>query len=174
MLSFASEIGKTVFGWLDEDKYVTYTTGGRKIDPLARHPAPRQYFMPLNYYDPMFGVPGQTERPSTVSGRVVYPVEMRDHPAKVLYGGKSTHKDQTHWINTPEFWEHYRMLKAAHHDWNYDPNMQLDAQHFQRRAAVRMRDNSNGNTVYSVSGRRTPMEVNWNNFYTPQRVIDPQ
>jgi hypothetical protein len=174
MLEFGKEIGKTVFGWLDEDKYVTYTTGGRKIDPRDRHPVKRQYFMPLNYYDPVFGVPGQTEHPTTVSGRVNLPVQMRDHPSTVLYGGHSTHKDQTHWINTPEFWEHYRHLKATHNDWNYDPNMQLGAEHFQRRAAVRMRNNANGDTVYSVDRRRTPMQVNRNNFYTPQRVIDPQ
>jgi hypothetical protein len=139
---------------------------GQRIDPLHRKKPERKFFMPLNFYDPIFGVPGITERPSTVAGKVFIPVEMRDHPRNILFGGVASHKNPNHWINHPGFWEHYRALKMQAFDWNYDPNMQLDAEHFRHRQAVRIRDNSNGATLYSIDNQRTPKRLDKDDFYT--------
>lgn len=160
-----SKGAEMLLGLVDRSTYVTQTTGGRTIDPLNRKPVQRKFYMPTNFYDPVFGVPGITERPSTVSGRVTLPVQMRDHPSQILFGGYNSHKSKDSWINEPAFWEHYRALKERHFDWNYDANMQLGVEHYRHRASVRIRDNSNGNTTYSVTNHRTPERLNASNFY---------
>lgn len=165
MQEMLSQGAKLLLGLVDSSSYTTTTTGGRTIDPLNRKPPDRKFYMPVNYYDPIFGVPGITERPSTVSGRVSLPVEMREHPSRVLFGGNNSHKSKDSWINDPKFWDHYRALKERHFDWNYDPNMQLGVEHYAHRASVRIRDNSNGATTYNVTNHRTPEMLNGDNFY---------
>lgn len=164
MLEALGDVAKTIFGYMNEDEWVETTINGKRIDPLNRKPPKREFFFPMEYYDPLFGVPGMTERPTTRSGRLNFPVQLREN-ASLLFGGEASHKNPDHFINDPKYWEHYRYLKNRHSDFNYDPMMQLTGDHFLVRPSVRVRNIATGETLYTLANQKTPSMTTADDFY---------
>jgi len=137
--------------------------GYRTNDPLNRKKPERKFFQPVQFYDPLFGVPGLTEAPTTRAGRINLPVMLREQPSQRLFGGGSSNRHHF-MFSDPNFWKAYHSRKGAVDTWNYDPNMQLGYEHYRHRMGVRVRDNE-GNAMYSVNAKRKPMPAHQNNFY---------
>jgi len=161
-LEFLDSIANSLVGVLSSG-FDHKVEGSHRInDPLNRKKPERKYFHPIQFYDPLFGVPGLTEAPTSRAGRINLPVMLREQPSQQLFGGMDSNRE--HWMTSdPNFWKAYHSRKGAVNTWNYDPNMQLGYEHYPHRSAVRMRDNQ-GYAMYSVNAKRKPMPVNENNF----------